>query len=167
MADTYFNLSQDYFNTIFEYKNGNLYWKARPALCLKVGSIAGTVKIHDKYKRVQVARKNLLQHRVIFFMHHGYLPDLIDHIDGNCLNNRIENLREATRSQNSMNKKIPSTNKSGFKNVCWDKNHKKWMVNLRVNQKNLRIGVFDDLELAGLVAEEARDKYHKGFARHK
>ena len=167
MAETYFNLSQDYFKTIFDYKDGNLYWKKRMALCLKMGALAGTVKRHTPYKRVQVLRKNLLQHRVIFFMHYGYLPELIDHIDGNSLNNRIENLREATYSQNSINKKLLSNNKSGFKNVCWDKGYKKWAVFLRLNRKNVNIGRFDDVELAGLVAEEARDKYHKDFARHK
>ena len=167
MADTYFNLSQDYFNTIFEYKDGNLYWKQRQALSIKIGSLAGTVKRHDPYKRVQVLKKNLLQHRVIFFMHHGYLPELVDHIDGNSFNNRIENLREATYSQNSINKKLVSNNKSGYKNVSWDKRYKKWTVFLRINKKNIRFGLFDDVELAGLVAEEARHKYHKQFARHK
>jgi hypothetical protein len=166
MADTYFNLNQDYFNTIFQYKDGNLYWKQRPALCLKVGSLAGTLKKHDPYKRVQVAKKNLLQHRVIFFMHHGYLPDLIDHIDGNRLNNRIENLREATYSQNAINKKLGSNNKSGYKNVCWNKKSRKWTVTLKVDGKIINIGGFDDVELAGLVAQEARNKYYKDFARH-
>jgi len=167
MADTYFNLSKDYFNIIFEYKEGNLYWKQRPALCLKIGSLAGTVKIHDPYKRVQVCKKNLLQHRVIFFMHHGYLPEFVDHIDGNTFNNKIENLRPATRSQNCINRKIMSSNKSGYKNVRWCKTAKKWEVKMRVNNKNTYFGWYDDLQEAAKAAEKLRNEHYKEFARHK
>lgn len=98
-------------------------------------------------------------------MFHGYLPKSVDHIDGDRTNNRIENLRSVTHAQNSLNRKTPTNNKSGFKNVYWDKMFKKWVVNLNVNKKKIIIGKFDDLELAGLVAEEARDKYHGEYAR--
>ena len=167
MANNYFNLSQDYFNEILSYSDGVLYWKKSPARSIKAGTIAGHNKSTLPYKRLQICRKNLLQHRVIFLMHHGYLPDLIDHIDGNPNNNKIENLREATYSKNSLNKKLIKSNKSGFKNVCWDKTRNKWLVSLCVKGKLNKIGFFKDLELANLVAQEARDKYHKQFARHK
>jgi hypothetical protein len=57
-------------------------------------------------------------------------------------------------------------NKSGYKNVQWNKNSKKWHVRLIVNGKDKNFGYFDDVELAGLVAEEARNITHKEFARH-
>jgi hypothetical protein len=66
-----------------------------------------------------------------------------------------------------MNSKLYCTNKSGIKNVCWNKKEKKWVVKLQVNKNRIHFGMFEDIELAELVATEARDKYHKTFARHK
>ena len=97
-------------------------------------------------------------------MQHGYVPRIIDHVDGNPLNNKIENLRPATISQNSMNAKIYCTNKSGVKNVNWNKNSKKWEVKLQVNGKRQNFGAFADLELATAVAKAIRNKYYKEFA---
>jgi len=158
-------ITQQFLMETFDYRGGELYWKKTTALCKHPGMKAGHLFKGNGYCRVQINKKPYLIHRLVFLMHKGYLPRNIDHIDGNRSNNKIENLREATHAQNSMNRKMPTTNKSGYKNVCWDKRFKKWSVNLHVNKKNIVIGQFDDLELAGLVAAEARDKYHGAFAR--
>ena len=79
--------------------------------------------------------------------------------------NSIENLRPAN-SKNQQNAKIRKDNKSGIKGVYWFAELKKWKVDIGVNGKRKYIGVFNDLELAELVAQEARDKYHGKFARH-
>jgi hypothetical protein len=76
-------------------------------------------------------------------------------------------LRPATYPENNRNARIRKDNSSGCKNVCWRKDRKKWVVGIRINGKRINFGFFDDLELADLVAHEARDKYHKDFARHK
>ena len=98
-------------------------------------------------------------------MHYGYIPQIVDHIDGNTLNNKIENLRAVSLNQNQHNRGIDKRNKSGFKNVAWCKRTKKWQVSLAVNNKSMAFGRFSDIELADLVAQEARDKYHKEFVR--
>ena len=97
-------------------------------------------------------------------LHHGYIPAEVDHIDTDRHNNRIENLRAATPAQNQRNKPIQRNNTSGHKNI----RHKngKWVVELKINGKAKYFGRFEDLELAALVASEARDKYHGEFARH-
>jgi len=100
-------------------------------------------------------------------MHHNYFPEYIDHIDNNPLNNKIENLRECTLSQNSQNQKLKSNNTSRIKNVTWHKRVKKWQVQIMINGKNKYFGVYEDLHLAELVATEARIKYYAEFARHK
>lgn len=100
-------------------------------------------------------------------MHHGYLPDVIDHIDGDILNNKIENLRPATHTQNMRNTKLSSRNNSGVKGVNWDKKSNKWRVHISVDGKTKTFGRFKDMELAELIAIEARDKYYGEFARHK
>ena len=90
----------------------------------------------------------------------------VDHIDSNRKNNRIENLRPATRSQNCSNTGIGKKNTSGCKGVYWKKDSKKWSVQIQANGKRINIGIFDNLELADLVAQEARDKFHGKYARN-
>ena len=163
MADQ--NLTKEILNFLFDYKDSELYWKFSLSCKSPKGNIAGSIK-HDGYRRIGLDKKVYLAHRLIFMMHHGFLPEVVDHIDGNKLNNRIENLREATKSQNCQNQKTPINNTSSYKNVRWSKSKAKWCVNLRVKTKDIHIGYYKDIELADLVAQEARDKYHKEFARH-
>jgi hypothetical protein len=150
-------------NQLFKYENGQLL---RLSKTTKTYEKCGNLR-PDNYDQLQINGKKYLKHRIIFAMFHGYFPKFVDHIDNNPQNNLIENLRAATRAQNCQNAKIPKTNKSGFKNVCWHKTSKKWKVQININQKLKCIGYFKDIELADLVAQEARDKYHKEFARNK
>ncbi|MDD4624541.1 MAG: HNH endonuclease [Bacilli bacterium] len=88
---------------------------------------------------------------------------VIDHINHNGLDNRKENLRITTQSQNMMNRpKKNNNNKSGYRNVCWF--HNKWIVQLMVNGKRILGGKFDDLDEAVRCAEELRQKYFGEFA---
>lgn len=142
----------------FEYRDGKLYRKNG-----QFKGIAGTVH-HTGYEQVKVGRKNYRSHRVIFAMHNGHFPAQIDHIDGNKLNNKIDNLREANPMQNMYNVGLLARNKSGIKNVVLDRN--RWKVYMRINKKMTYVGAFEDLELAELVAIEARNKYHGEFVNH-
>ncbi len=81
------------------------------------------------------------------------------------MDNRIENLRLATASQNMMNRKKFKNNRSGVTGVSWHKKSERWFVYIDANKKRKNIGYFDDFELAELVAIEARDLYHGKFAR--
>ena len=127
----------------------------------KVGSV-------DAYGYLRFGHKRnyYLAHRIIFLLHHGFIPEIIDHIDGNPSNNSITNLRAATKSTNALNRHARVDNKIGIKNVCWSKLRKKWVVNMNINKKKTQLGYFEDLELAELVAIEARNKYHGEFAKH-
>lgn len=148
----------------FEYRDGKLYWKKTDAHRCKIGQEVG---FFDElgYRKVNFKYKKEAVHRIIFLMHYGYLPKEIDHIDGNPSNNMIQNLREATRSEQCSNTKLRKDNLSGLKGISWDKNRNKWLVRVNCNKKTVYQGRFDDLELAELVAIEARDKFHKEFAR--
>jgi len=150
----------------FEYKDGNLYWKTMP--CKRndlIGTKAGT-DIGDNRSHITINKKHYKTHRLVYFMFHGFMPKEVDHIDGNSLNNRIENLRPATREENGYNKTLQKNNTTGYKNVYWHKQVKKWAVRICFDKKIKHIGLFKDLELAALVAEEARNKYHKEFSCH-
>lgn len=157
-------MNQEMLHQLFEYRDGELYRKIKKGKA-NVGDIAGCDD-GEGYMKTRVNGKKYRNHRLIFLMHHGYLPDFVDHIDGNRSNNRIENLREATKNQNGYNRKLSIRNTSGVKGVTWYKQTKKWRVQIRIHGVKTSIGYFDDLELAGLVAEEARNKYHKEFANH-
>jgi hypothetical protein len=159
------SITQDYVKQLFEYRDGALYWKVKTSKKMLIGQKAGN-KREDGYCLTRIAPKRYLNHRLIFLMHHGYFPKFIDHIDGNPSNNKIENLRAATATQNQHNRKLGKNNTSGLKNVSWVAKRKKWEVKIYVNNKRHNIGYFDDVELADLVAQEARNKYHGKFLNH-
>lgn len=158
-------LSKEMLNELFEYRDGEIYYKVSRSRN-KAGSKAGTYRPHDNAYQVIINGKHYLTHRIVFMMHNGYLPQFVDHIDRNRSNNKIENLREATLEQNAQNAKIRKDATSGVKGVSWSKVDKAWRVRVQANGQRKDFGGFKDLELAELVAMEARDKYHGKYANH-
>jgi hypothetical protein len=157
-------LTQEEAHRLFEYRDGMLFWKVRPKNSRKPkGDMeAGTASGHG-YKKVTVNQKRFYVHQLVFLMQHGYIPKLIDHIDGQTDNNKVENLREATKAQNSHNSKMRK-NLSGHRGVVWVKHCKKWEARLVFNKKPMYFGLHEDFEFACLVADEARRLYHGEFA---
>ena len=104
----------------------------------KAGSVAGSVKTdcRDGYVSCSVSylKKGWTVSRVVWILHHGYLsPDLvIDHIDGNTLNNTIENLRAVDHSINTRNKKLYKTNNSEVPGVHFSIKNYLYKGNLRI-----------------------------------
>jgi len=160
-------ITQEQVKALFDYQeDGNLVRKVKTSNRVKVGEVVGWMTA-KRYKAVHIDGKPEYIHRLIFLYHHGYIPECIDHIDNDPLNNRIENLRAASFGENMLNIRGFVGSKSGVKGVTWSESSKKWMVMCRVNKKPKYIGVYEDLELAELVAMEARNKYHGQFANHK
>lgn len=153
-------LTKELLHELFDYRDGKLFWK--------VGNRrgeAGSLK-QNGYRFIGINGKHHYTHRLIFLFHHGFLPPFIDHIDGNRLNNSIDNLRVASRSENNRNVGIQRNNTSGAKGVQFIKNTGKWRVAVRSNGILRYFGMYNDFELAELVATEARNLYHGEFARH-
>jgi len=90
----------------------------------------------------------------------------ITYLDGDKLNNKIENLRPATRSQNAYNTKIKKTNISGVKGVNWCKRDKFWIASIKVKGVSKRIGGFKEMKDAVMAMKNARIKLHGEFANH-
>jgi hypothetical protein len=158
-------ISHDYVRSAFDYKDGNLIRKI--GRVNEIGAVAGCIHRGTGYVHIKIKAKAFKAHRLIFLYHHGFLPDLVDHIDGNKTNNKIENLRLATKQENCRNQKVRSTNKSGYKGVKWVNFYKKWKVEVGKDYKQFSFGLYDDLELAGLVAAEATELIHGRFSAYK
>lgn len=157
-------LEQGYLKQLFTYENGDLYWKIRPhsnGVRAIVGNKAGYIDAKG-YRCIQIMGKAYKAHRLVFMFFNGYFPLQVDHIDGNKLNNQIENLREATTAQNCANRKAQKNSSTGIKNVSWRERDRRYIV--AINGKH--IGQFKNLELAELVAIMAREKYHKEFTHY-
>lgn len=92
-----------------------LRWK-KARLNINVGDEAGSLH-HNGYYITGFNGKLYLNHRIIYFLMHGYCPDILDHIDNKRSNNNINNLREASLEENRHNSGIPKTNTSGHKNI--------------------------------------------------
>ena len=158
------NMTQEYAHSLFEYKDGSLYWKVKKAPHVKIGARVGSPEING-YETVYVDGRNWRIHRLVFLMQHGFLPKMIDHVNGIRNDNRIENLREANDQTNAYNAKIRINNISGLKGVSWNKNKQKWAVRVNYNKKTYQKYV-KDLELAELVAIEMRSKLHGEYTNH-
>lgn len=97
----------------------------------------------------------------------GFDPSLqVDHQDGDATNNADHNLRPATSSQNSMNRRLRSDNTSGVKGVCFDQRRGKWRTQVHVGNRAHHLGYYDDLAQAEAVVKAARERLHGEFARH-
>lgn len=105
-------------------------------------------------------------HRLIFLFHKGFLPAVVDHINGNIDDNRIENLREADQQKNSRNSKRRSTNTSGVKGVHWHKRDCKWVAQLRYGGKLHSLGYFSSIDEAAAEVAKARASHHGEFCNH-
>jgi hypothetical protein len=160
-------ITQESLKQLFDYHSNGYF------VCKQTGkAVFCSMNKGQRYIRIGINGKPTALHRMIFLHQNGYLPKCLDHIDGNRENNKIENLREVTQQQNCLNSKHKSTSKSPYKNVYlqppiknpkWKRN---WVVSLMVSGKRKYIGSFEDIELADLVAHEARDKFHGQYARH-
>jgi hypothetical protein len=90
---------------------------------------------------------------------------VVDHINGDSLDNRRANLRLATHSQNSCNKRKRKNTTSQFRGVCFCKAKGKWDANINLAGKRIWLGSFDSEIEAGKAYDVAAKKYHGEFAR--
>jgi len=149
-------LTQEELRSIFEYNpfTGVARWKEGRSNMVQ-GSLAGC--LHGSgYKVVTINSKSQKLHRVIWIMLFGDIPDgfYIDHINGNKIDNRLENLRLATNSQNQQNRPAPKNSTSGYRGVTWHKQVNKWMARICIKGERKTIGFFD-------TAEDAYEAYKK------
>lgn len=107
--------------------------------------------------------KHLMLHR---FLLNASAGTVVDHINGNTLDNRKANLRLCTNAENCRNSVRPKSNTSGHKGVTWDKRRGCWRAYTSVNRKQIHVGRFKDFAEACAAADAARLHIHGDFAFH-
>lgn len=160
--------SAAYLRAVFRYdrRSGRLFWRrradvgpewnARFAGRPAGGTTTGCILVQLKgFKLVRA-------HRIIWKMFFGDEPDEIDHRDGNPFNNRLGNLRRATRSQNICNRRV-RPGASGFRGVTRDR--KRWAARITVNYRVIWLGTFDDPAAAHRAYLAAARIHHGEFMR--
>ncbi len=151
---------------LFDYDpdTGVLVWRVKRG-CRAAGMVAGCLSPNGRWV-VSVQRKLQYRYRVGWIHHYGLVPEVeIDHVNGDPGDDRIINLRLATRKQNCENLGIRSDNTSGARNVVWDKSKGVWKAQVGHNGKTIHGGYFIDPVAAERRAEEIRQSlftHHRG-----
>lgn len=150
--------SKEYLNLIliYEKETGFVYWKRNNLI------VKSCVKKSHKYRRITINRKQYVLHRIIYQMHYGDLTidDVIDHIDQNPQNNKIENLRRADVYVNNQNQGTRKNNTSGYKGVSWSKQKQRWRATITILGKHKTLGFFLEKEEAYECYLKAKKIFH-------
>ena len=149
----------------FTYDSGVLRWKVAHGRRGRAGEVAGS-KGPEGYVKIKWNRRLYQAHRLIFAFHYSWMPEEVDHINGNRSDNRIENLRAATKSLNQLNAKLRVDSRSGVKGVHWCERDQRWVATVRQNRKIVYQRYFRNLDDAAQAVQKARVEAHGAFARH-
>ncbi len=137
------------------------YWATKGII--KAGNNIGKAYTNHSgksYMRVTIKQKPYFVHRLIWLYMHGHFPTKgMDHINGNGIDNRLSNLREATCLENARNLRKYITNTSGSTGIKWIERLKKWKSVIFVNRKSIYIGIFKHKNDAIFARKEAEIKY--------
>lgn len=120
------------------------------------------------YILIAVDNKKYKAHRLAWLYAYGDFPSkFIDHINNIKSDNRICNLREATKSQNLQNIPVRNNNTSGITGVYWNKAAKKWQAYIKLNGKVNYLGIFPELQSAITARKDAEKLFFKQFQYEK
>lgn len=116
-----------------------------------------------QYVTIGVDGRQYLAHRLAFVYMEGYMPDEVDHEDGDSLNNKWLNLKDADHTSNMRNTKLREDNSSGQSGVTFNKRLGKWNARINVGGYRKHLGYFDDKQEAISVRKQAEVEcgYHQ------
>ena len=151
----------------YDPSTGNIFWsvkKPRRNMDKPVGTkhssgyLIFSTGVNSKVYSLRV-------HRVVWLLLHGDWPEhFVDHINRDRTDNRAENLRAASNTENARNSSIPSTNKSGYKGVSWSEYHNRWVARIGVGNKVHKfLGYYKCPTVAAIAYDNASKEYHGDF----
>jgi hypothetical protein len=111
-----------------------------------------------------LVKLNGVEVRLQNYLMHPPEGHMVDHIDGNPLNNRRSNLRICKEIDNAKNKKTPTNNTSGVKGVSWNNKMEQWCARIGYNNERILLGYFNNFDEAVKTRKEAEIEYHKEFS---
>lgn len=154
-------MNQETCKTLFDYRDGGLYWRVNRGSNAKAGNRAGRL-LKTGYRSIHVSGRRYQEHRLIYLWHHGCMPKQIDHINRMKCDNRIDNLRPADHSKNQMNTEA-RTNESGFRGVRFVPKTGRWAARIYMDGKEIRIGTFSTPEEASAAYKAEAQKLFGSF----
>ena len=156
-------ISQDELKALLHYDpdTGVFTWRVNRKGGVKVGDTTGYIA-KNGYVQIGVSNKLYYAHRLVWLYVYGVWPEYdIDHIDGVRANNKLVNLRKATRTENNQNTRKDSTNVSGLRGVYWHRAAQKWCAEIAVKGKKTYLGLFNTKELAHEAYLKAKETLHE------
>lgn len=133
-------------------KTGIFTWLISNNRSVKIGAVAGYFNCSYNSVGIKIDGKLFAAHRLAWLYMKGYFPEHeVDHKSGIRSDNRWVNLRHVTHSCNMQNQKINDRNTSGFPGVSWNKSAKKWSSRIKINEKEIYLGLYDDALNAALA----------------
>ncbi len=140
----------------YDSETGLFTWLVSTSFRIKVGDIAGCPDKNGQinYNGIRIDSKLYDAHRLAFLYMTGEWPEVVDHINGNGLDNKWSNLRSVTQSVNTINKHTPVRSSTGYRGIYPGKKLGSFQVRVDRNQRRYNIGTFETLQ----QAIEARDR---------
>ena len=139
----------------YDRASGAFTWRVSCG-SVKAGSVAGAANSRG-YRKIRIGGNFYLEHRLAWLHVYGEWPGgEIDHVNQLKGDNRIENLRDVTHSENMHNRPSYANNKSGYRGVSWNNQMGLWRAEISINKKRTHIGYFSTAECAHAAYQTAR-----------
>lgn len=167
-----YNLTKDELMKLLRYeaKTGHLYWISKGTAKTRViGTRVGSLCKTSGYRLVGINKHVYREHHLVWLLFNDKFPDgVIDHINHDKADNRIENLRDISQSENTRNQSARRNTSSGEQGIWYCKTRQRWIAEIKLNGKKVFQSKFPDATSA-MIAREAKLKelgFHDNHGSH-